>query len=96
MKKIIGGYSGDHRGLPSHGKQEAAKESITDGRYWPEYVQMFADIAKQRSHNPHKLDADMRAFIRQKIERRQWLPEQINGYCNTNGIPMARWSGYTT
>ena len=68
--------------------KELRRNQRSDGRYLPKYAQMFADIAKQRSHKPHKLDADMRAFIRQKIERQQWSPEQIKGYCYANDLPM--------
>ena len=68
--------------------KELRRNQRSDGRYLPKYAQMFADIAKQRSHKPHKLDADMRAFIRQKIERQQWSPEQIKGYCDANDLPM--------
>lgn len=51
-------------------------------------AQMFADDAKQRSHKPRKLNADKVAFIRNRMEKQQWSPEQIKGYCDANGIQM--------
>jgi IS30 family transposase len=27
-------------------------------------------------------------IIKDKLENQQWSPEQINGYCNQNNIPM--------
>lgn len=68
--------------------KELKRNSNSNGHYSPKMAQMFADDAKQRSHKPRKLDADMRLFIREKIERQQWSPEQIKGYCDANGIPM--------
>lgn len=76
------------------GKSQAAvsKElkvnSCSNGHYSPKMAQIFADEAKQRSHAPRKLDASMRDFIVEKMERKQWSPEQINGYCKANGIEM--------
>lgn len=68
--------------------KELKRNRCTNGYYSPKMAQMFADDAKQRSHKPRKLDADMEAFIREKMERWQWSPEQIKGYCDANGIDM--------
>lgn len=68
--------------------KELSRNSNSHGHYSPKLAQTFADDAKQRSHKPRKLDADMRLFIREKIEKQQWSPEQIKGYCDTNGIDM--------
>ena len=68
--------------------KELKRNSCSNGHYSPKMAQMFADDAKQRSHKPRKLDADMKAFIVEKIERFQWSPEQIKGYCDANGLKM--------
>lgn len=68
--------------------KELKRNSCSNGHYSPKMAQMFADDAKQRSHKPRKLDADMKAFIVEKIGKFQWSPEQIKGYCDANGIGM--------
>ena len=68
--------------------KELKRNSCSNGHYSPKMPQMFADDAKQRSHKPRKLDADMKAFIVEKIGKFQWSPEQIKGYCDANGIGM--------
>lgn len=68
--------------------KELKRNSCSNGHYSPKMAQVFADDAKQRSHKPRKLDADMKAFIVEKIGKFQWSPEQIKGYCDANGIEM--------
>jgi IS30 family transposase len=52
-------------------------------------AQIFADMAKEGSHRGRKkMDKEMESFIRQKMERYQWSPEQIKGYCEANGLKM--------
>jgi len=68
--------------------KELKRNICSNGHYSPKMAQVFADDAKQRSHKPRKLDADMKAFIVEKIGKFQWSPEQIKGYCDANGIEM--------
>lgn len=68
--------------------KELKRNRCTSGHYSPKMTQMFTDDAKQRSHKPSKLDVIMEAFIREKMERWQWSPEQIKGCCDTNVIEM--------
>ena len=68
--------------------KELNRNQCENGHYSPKYAQLFANDAKQRSHTPRKLNVSMRALIQEKIEKKQWSPEQIKGYCDTNGIPM--------
>lgn len=68
--------------------KELKRNRCSNGHYSPSMAQVFADDAKQRSHKPRKLDPGMRAFIVERIERFQWSPEQIKGYCDANGIGM--------
>jgi transposase, IS30 family len=68
--------------------KELKRNRCSNGRYSPRMAQMFADDAKQRSRKPRKMDAGMLAFVRERMERQQWSPEQIKGSCEANGIPM--------
>ena len=43
---------------------------------------------KKRSHKWRKLTNEMIMFIREKITKLQWSPQQIKGYCDANNIPM--------
>ena len=58
------------------------------GGYSPKIAQEFADEAKRRSHKPLKFDAAMQSFIREKMEKSQWSPEQIKGHCDANQLEM--------
>ena len=58
------------------------------GGYSPKIAQEFADEAKRRSHKPRKFDAAMQSFIREKMEKSQWSPEQIKGHCDANQLEM--------
>ncbi len=68
--------------------KELSRNRCSNGKYSPKMAQVFADDAKERSHKPRKMGVLMQAFIRDKMERQQWSPEQIKGYCDANGIPM--------
>ncbi len=68
--------------------KELSRNRCSDGRYSAKMAQMFADDAKQRSHKPRKLSTDKVAFICDRMEKQQWSPEQIKGYCDANGIQM--------
>lgn len=68
--------------------KELKRNRCENGYYSAKFAQLFANDAKQRSHTPRKLNASIRAFIREKIEKQQWSPEQIKGFCDTNGTPM--------
>ncbi|MFC2465788.1 MAG: IS30 family transposase, partial [Bacteroidota bacterium] len=51
-------------------------------------AQMFADMMKERSRRQYKFNDKMRALISDKLEKYQWSPEQIKGYCQANDIEM--------
>lgn len=69
--------------------KELSRNADSSGKYSPAMAQIFADMAKERSHRGRKkLDEKMESFIRQKMERYQWSPEQIKGYCEANGLKM--------
>lgn len=68
--------------------KELNRNADTRGRYSPKMVQMFADMMKERSRRPYKFNDKMRALISDKLEKYQWSPEQIKGYCQANDIEM--------
>ena len=45
-------------------------------------------MMKERSRRPYKFNDKMRALISHKLEKYQWSPEQIKGYCQANDIEM--------
>ena len=68
--------------------KELNRNADTRGRYSPKMAQMFADMMKERSRRPYKFNDKMRALIADKLEKYQWSPEQIKGYCQANDIEM--------
>ena len=53
--------------------KELSRNADSSGKYSPAMAQIFADMAKERSHRGRKkLDEKMESFIRQKMERYQW------------------------
>ena len=68
--------------------KELKRNRTSNGRYSPKMAQMFANDAKKRSHKWRKLTNEMIMFIREKITKLQWSPQQIKGYCDANNIPM--------
>ena len=68
--------------------KELNGNSDTRGRYSPKMAQMFADMMKERSRHPYKFNDKMRTLIADKLEKYQWSPEQIKGYCQANDIEI--------
>ncbi len=68
--------------------KELRRNADSKGKYFPKRAQEFADMMSKRSHRPYKLNDDMKAFIREKIEKDHWSPEQIKGYSEKHGITM--------
>lgn len=68
--------------------KELRRNADSNGKYSPKLAQAFADMMKERSHKPYKLNDAMKEFIREKIENDKWSPEQIKGYCDKNDITM--------
>ena len=58
------------------------------GKYSPVRAQMLADERKERFGRNRRFNSSMKRFIDKKIREEQWSPEQINGYCKTNGIDI--------
>lgn len=68
--------------------RELKRNSRPRGSYDALYAQEFSSIRKERFAKNRKLNNQMISFIREKLEKEQWSPEQIKGYCDKNNIPM--------
>ncbi len=68
--------------------KEIKRNSTKRGKYRAEIAQMYSDEKKDRYNFPRKFNDTIKRFIDEKIEKEQWSPEQITGYCRKNNIPM--------
>jgi len=58
------------------------------GNYDPEKAQKDADFKKRNSHKRSKITDEMKEIIIEKLENKQWSPEEIYGWCKINRIDM--------
>jgi IS30 family transposase len=68
--------------------RELKRNSKPRGSYDAYYANNLSEIRKERFSKNRKLTSKMILIIKDKLENQQWSPEQINGYCNQNNIPM--------
>jgi len=68
--------------------REIRRNSARRGKYRAEVAQAFSDEKKDRYNYPRKFNDAIKRFIDEKLEKEQWSPEQICGYCKKNNIPM--------
>jgi IS30 family transposase len=68
--------------------KELARNRNSLGHYVAKDAQMFADMRKERFRYNRKFSRKMEEYIRDKIEKHQWSPEQIKGYAEVNGFSM--------
>jgi transposase, IS30 family len=68
--------------------RELKRNSRPRGSYDAYYANNVSEIRKERFAKNRKLTSQMISLIKEKLENQQWSPEQINGYCNKNNIPM--------
>ena len=68
--------------------RELKRNSRPRGSYDAYYANQYAEIRKERFALIRKLNREMISFIKDKLEKEQWSPEQIKGYCKRNNIPM--------
>jgi IS30 family transposase len=68
--------------------KELKKGKTKRGTYSPKLAQEQTDERKNRFFYPRKFNREMERFVREKIEKHQWSPEQIVGYCKKNAIPI--------
>ena len=60
--------------------KEIARNKNSLGHYSPKDAQMFAQMRKERFRCNRKFTPAMEEFVREKLEKFQWSPEQIRGF----------------
>jgi IS30 family transposase len=68
--------------------RELNRNARVRGSYDPYIANQCAEIRKERFTKTRKLNYKMISFINEKLEKQQWSPEQIKGYCSANNISM--------
>lgn len=68
--------------------REINRNSTKRGGYNPDYAQELAVERKERFKHIRKFDDTTKKIVRNYIEKEQWSPEQIVGYCKSHDIPM--------
>jgi len=68
--------------------RELKRNSRPRGSYDANYANQYAEIRKERFALARKLNGEMISFIKNKLEKDQWSPEQIKGHCIRKNIPM--------
>ena len=68
--------------------KEIARNSNSLGHYSPKDAQMFAQMRKERFRCNRKFTPAMEEFVREKLEKFQWSPEQIRGFAEKEGVAM--------
>jgi IS30 family transposase len=68
--------------------RELKRNSTKRGFYNPGFAQKLAIERKERFGRNRKFTPTIKKYVKQKIEQEQWSPEQIEGYCKVNNIPM--------
>lgn len=68
--------------------RELKRNSNSRGRYSPKNAVIYAKERKERYSLKRKFTPVIENRIRRYIEQEQWSPEQILGYCKSNGLEM--------
>ena len=68
--------------------REITRNSGKRGNYRASYAQMLSEERKERLKYKRSFDLQKEKLIRTYIEKEQWSPEQIVGYCKKENIPM--------
>ena len=71
--------------------RELNRNSTKRGLYNPDFAQELAIERKERFGRNRKFTPTIKKYVKQKIEQEQWSPEQIEGYCKVNNIPMVSY-----
>jgi IS30 family transposase len=64
------------------------KRNFRSRSYNAKYAQMLSDERKKEGHYKTIFSDKMQKLIIQKLEKDQWSPEQITGWCRLNDIEM--------
>jgi IS30 family transposase len=68
--------------------REVKRNSQKRGTYSAPYAQMLCEERKERLKRNRSFDQAKENLIKAYIEKEQWSPEQIVGYCKKNGVDM--------
>ena len=68
--------------------RELKRNSNKRGRYNPDFAQELSTERKERFASNRKFTTSVEKYIKKQIEQEQWSPEQIAGYCKSEGIDM--------
>ena len=69
-------------------RREIKRNAQKRGGYNAKRAIMLADERKERYGRNRKFTSEIEKTVRLYIEREQWSPEQITGYCKKTGEPM--------
>jgi len=67
--------------------REIRRNSSKTGKYNPELAHKLSEERKERFGRKRKFSTQIKSFVIEKIEKDQWSPKQIVGYCNANSLP---------
>ncbi len=68
--------------------RELNRNKTKTGRYNAVFAQELSEEKKERFSHNRSFTFSMEKFIREKLSKEQWSPEQISGYCKENNINM--------
>lgn len=68
--------------------RELKRNKTKTGKYNAAFAQELSEEKKERFSQNRSFTFSMEKFIRDKLEKEQWSPEQISGYCKENNIDM--------
>lgn len=68
--------------------RELKRNSKKRGSYNPDFAQELSTERKERFASNRKFTLSIEKYVKEQIEKEQWSPEQIVGYCKSQNIPM--------
>jgi len=68
--------------------RELKRNKTKTGKYNAAFAQELSEEQKERFSRNRSFTFSMEKFIREKLSKEQWSPEQIRGYCKENNIDM--------
>lgn len=68
--------------------RELKRNKTKTGKYNAAFAQELSEEQKERFSHNRRFTFSMEKFIREKLSKEQWSPEQIWGYCKENSIDM--------
>ncbi len=68
--------------------RELKRNQTKTGKYNAAFAQELSEEQKERFSDNRSFTFSMEKFIREKLSKEQWSPEQIWGYCKENNIDM--------